>query len=288
MTTSKTPIATWHGTASVGSSPPPQAHKSFNGYRGGVLIRAARPRATRPHSARISRNLAPTGGQLFVSRGGSFLASAEAGIPAVQPPVDQYQPVRYVASSVPVRKVKRKVLYRPRSLLRRQGLNNRYLIRGGANRHTGEPKLSTAFSSFARRDTSIFVWPANCHRRAPQPTRSTEVRRWPGHQHPYRSRPTPSPGKSHSCSLPKTREKPTAPPASSARAASRLPIRTTSAPRTAPPADANAPSRSKTEAATSPPPPASHPPPQWLGRPDLTPSLAHSANVRTGRQSQPQ
>jgi DNA invertase Pin-like site-specific DNA recombinase len=78
LTTSKTPIATWHGTASVGSSPPPQAHKSFNGYRGGVLIRAARPRATRPHSARISRNLAPTGGQLFVSRGGSFLASAEA------------------------------------------------------------------------------------------------------------------------------------------------------------------------------------------------------------------
>jgi hypothetical protein len=77
LTTWKTPIATWHGTASVGSSPPPQAHKSFNGYRGGVLIRAARPRATRPHSARISRNLAPTGGQLFVSRGGSFLASAE-------------------------------------------------------------------------------------------------------------------------------------------------------------------------------------------------------------------
>jgi hypothetical protein len=77
LTTSKTPIATWHGTASVGSSPPPKAHKSFNGYREGVLIRAARPRATRPHSARISRALAPTGGQLFVSRGGSFLASAE-------------------------------------------------------------------------------------------------------------------------------------------------------------------------------------------------------------------
>jgi hypothetical protein len=77
LTTSKTPIATWHGTASVGSSPPPQAYKSFNGYRGGVLIRAARPGATRPHSARILRNLAPTGGQLWVSRGGSFLASAE-------------------------------------------------------------------------------------------------------------------------------------------------------------------------------------------------------------------
>ncbi len=77
LTTSKTPIAAWHGTASVGSSAPPQAHKSFNGDRGGVLIRAARPRATRPHSARIARNLAPTGGQLLVSRGGSFLASAE-------------------------------------------------------------------------------------------------------------------------------------------------------------------------------------------------------------------
>jgi hypothetical protein len=74
--TSKTPSATWHGAASVGSSPPPQAHKSFPRYRGGVLIRAARPRATSPHSARISRNLALTGGQLLMSRGGSFLASA--------------------------------------------------------------------------------------------------------------------------------------------------------------------------------------------------------------------
>ncbi|MFN9460783.1 MAG: hypothetical protein ACK6D7_25930, partial [Acidobacteriota bacterium] len=35
LTTSKTPIATWHGTASVGSSPPPQAHKSFPGYARG-------------------------------------------------------------------------------------------------------------------------------------------------------------------------------------------------------------------------------------------------------------
>jgi hypothetical protein len=80
LTTSKTPIATWHGTASVGSSPPPQAQKSFPGYRGGVLIRAARPRAARPHSARISRNLAPTGG-LLVSRGGHFSRAPKLTLP---------------------------------------------------------------------------------------------------------------------------------------------------------------------------------------------------------------
>ncbi|MFO0367281.1 MAG: transposase [Acidobacteriota bacterium] len=73
LTTSKTPIATWHGTTSVGSSPPPQAHKSFPGYARG-----------RSHSARISRNLAPTGGRLLVSRGGSFLASAEARMRGLQ------------------------------------------------------------------------------------------------------------------------------------------------------------------------------------------------------------
>ncbi len=56
LTMSKTHVATWHGTASVSSSPAPQAHKSFSRYGGGVLIRSAQPRATRPHSAQISRN----------------------------------------------------------------------------------------------------------------------------------------------------------------------------------------------------------------------------------------
>jgi hypothetical protein len=41
-------------------------------YRGGVLLRAAASRANGPHSAQISRNPALTGGQLSVSRGGSF------------------------------------------------------------------------------------------------------------------------------------------------------------------------------------------------------------------------
>lgn len=43
LTTSKTHVATWHGTASVSSSPAPLAHKFFSRYGGGVLIRAARP-----------------------------------------------------------------------------------------------------------------------------------------------------------------------------------------------------------------------------------------------------
>ena len=77
LKTSKTHVATWHGTASVSSSPAPQAHKSFSRYGGGVLIRAARPRSPSTSPGADIAKSGLTGGQLLVSRGGSFLASAE-------------------------------------------------------------------------------------------------------------------------------------------------------------------------------------------------------------------
>jgi len=58
LTTSKTPIATWHGTASVGSSPPPQAHKSFPGYaRGRSHPRGAAAR----HETSLGADIAESG-----------------------------------------------------------------------------------------------------------------------------------------------------------------------------------------------------------------------------------
>jgi hypothetical protein len=58
LTTSKTPIATWHGTASVGSSPPPQAQKSFPGYaRGRSHPRGAAAR----HETSLGADIAESG-----------------------------------------------------------------------------------------------------------------------------------------------------------------------------------------------------------------------------------
>ena len=76
LTTSKTPIATWHGTASVGSLPPPQAHKSFPGYaRGRSHPRGAAAR----HETSLGADIAESGpgGWSFGEQGGAFLASAE-------------------------------------------------------------------------------------------------------------------------------------------------------------------------------------------------------------------
>ena len=78
--TSKTHVATWHGTDRADSSSEPRARKSLNRYGGGVFIRAGRPRATSPNSTQMLGNPALIGCQLLVSRGGSFLGSSALSV----------------------------------------------------------------------------------------------------------------------------------------------------------------------------------------------------------------
>ena len=75
LTTSKTHIATWHGAERSVSSSAPHARKSLSSLWG-AFSSARRGRVPQAlHSTQMSRNPGLNGGQLLVSRGGSYVES---------------------------------------------------------------------------------------------------------------------------------------------------------------------------------------------------------------------